>query len=324
MRPFDYTRPANTDDVIPLLNAAVRPYAGGTDLLTRMKLDLDTPAQLVDLKTADLPKGIQKTADGLTIGALTTLTEIEQSDLLKQSYPLLAEAASLAATPQVRNRATLGGNLLQRPRCWYYRNAHVDCWLKGGYDCPARTGRNEHHALFGGDPCWAVHPSDLAACLLALEARVTVRGQTGERELPLSHFFQLPTADRRQETVITDDELILSISIPALPAGAKSTYLKAMDRKVWAFALVGAAVIVRVEANQITDSRLVLSGVAPIPWRLSLAEAELQGRNPSQTDFHAIAETALAEAEPLEHNIYKVPLAKRLLQKALVELTGGA
>jgi xanthine dehydrogenase YagS FAD-binding subunit len=184
--------------------------------------------------------------------------------------------------------------------------------------------RRREHALFGGDPCWAVHPSDLAACLLALEARVTLRGLAGERELPLADFFQLPTAGRRRETVIADDELILSLSIPALPAGSKSIYLKAMDRKVWAFALVGAAVIVRIEANQITDSRLVLSGVAPIPWRLLPAEAELQGRDPAQTDFHQLAEMALAEAEPLEHNIYKVPLAKRLLQKALCELTAEA
>ncbi|CAN5854154.1 xanthine dehydrogenase family protein subunit M [soil metagenome] len=322
MRPFDYERSNSASSIVAELSAATRPYAGGTDLLTRMKLDITMPERLVDIKTADLPKGITETDKGLRIGTLTTLTDIETSALLREKYPLLSEAAALAATPQLRNRATLGGNLLQRPRCWYYRNPAVDCWLKSGEGCPAKDGRNEHHALFGDSPCVAVHPSDLASCLTALDATVTLQGPNGERALPLSEFYALPEDARRQETVIEDDELILSIDVPALEEGSSSTYLKAMDRKVWAFALVGVAAVVRVESGKIADARFCLSGVAPVPWRLKDLERNLVGQEPSEEVFARVAETALEGARPLEHNAYKVPLAKSLIRRALSNLAG--
>ena len=322
MRPFAYSSAGSADEVVSQLDTSTRPYAGGTDLLTRMKADIDAPEHLVDIKTADLPDSIEETGDGLSLGALTTLTDIEMSPLLKEKYTLLHEAASLAATPQLRNRATLGGNLLQRPRCWYYRNSHIDCWLKGGESCPAKEGRNEHHALFGDSPCVAVHPSDLASCLSALGASVKLRGSGGERELEFSNFYQTPEAERRQETVIKDDELILSVEVPALPDNAVSTYLKAMDRKVWAFALVGVAAVLHVENGKIEDARLALSGVANVPWRLGEAEQELAGKEPTKELFARAAEVALEGAEPLEHNAYKVPLAKRLIQRALADLAG--
>ena len=322
MRPFEYSSSTSAAEVTRQLDASTRPYAGGTDLLTRMKADIDAPEHLVDIKTADLPDSIEETGDGLSLGALTTLTDIEMSPLLKEKYTLLHEAASLAATPQLRNRATLGGNLLQRPRCWYYRNAHIDCWLKGGESCPAKEGRNEHHALFGDGPCVAVHPSDLASCLSALGASVKLRGSGGERELEFSDFYKAPEDKRRRETVIRDDELILSVEVPALPRGAVSTYLKAMDRKVWAFALVGLAAVLHVEDGKIEDARLALSGVANVPWRLDDAERELVGNEPTQELFARAAEVALEGAAVLEHNAYKVPLAKRLIRRALADLAG--
>jgi xanthine dehydrogenase YagS FAD-binding subunit len=320
MRAFDYERAASVAEIVPQLNTAVRPYAGGTDLLTRLKLDIEQPEKLVDIKQSDLPRGIVETADGISIGALTTLTEIETRPLLAEKYTLLSEAASLAATPQLRNRATVGGNLLQRPRCWYYRNRHVDCWLKGGDDCPAREGHNEHHAIFVSEPCCAVHPSDLAACLLVLEAEVILRGASGERRLLLADFFALPEDGRRQETVIAADELIVSLQIPALPEGTRSTYLKAMDRKVWAFALVGVAAVLRMEGETAVALRLALSGVSPIPWRLSAAEQMLLAGGVTEAMVAETAVAALAEAEPLSRNGYKVPLAQRLLQRALRQL----
>jgi len=322
MRPFTYSRTQDTDETLELINANTRPYAGGTDLLTRMKADIDAPEALADIKRTNLPKGIRETKNGLSIGALTTLTEIEKSELLKEKCTLLSEAASLAATPQLRNRATLGGNLLQRPRCWYYRSSHIDCWLKGGESCPAKEGRNEHHALFGDSPCIAVHPSDLASCLTALGASVKLRGPGDERELTLTDFYKEPEAGRRYETVIEDDELITAINVSALPEGAKSTYLKAMDRKVWAFALVGVAAVLHVENSTIQDARLALSGVAPIPWRLDAVENDLKGQAPSQTLFAEVAERALEGAKALEHNAYKIPLAKRLIKRALSNLSG--
>ena len=327
MRPFDYSSAPSADEAVARLSASTRPYAGGTDLLTRMKADISAPEALIDIKASDLPKGILETSDGLSLGALTTLTEIEMSPLLKEKYTLLHQAASLAATPQLRNRATLGGNLLQRPRCWYYRNEHINCWLKGGKTCPAKEGQNEHHAVFGAgpaddNPCVAVHPSDLASCLTALDARVKLRGPGGERTLTMADFYKLPEEGRRQETVIEDDELIMSIEVPALPEGTTSTYLKAMDRKAWAFALVGVAAVLRVDGGIIKDARLALSGVANIPWRLEDAEGELTGQEASADLFARVAEVALADAAALEHNAYKIPLAKRLIKRALADVAG--
>jgi xanthine dehydrogenase YagS FAD-binding subunit len=325
MRKFDYRSATTVDETIQLLrqdgNGSIKALAGGTDLLTLMKADIAVPIQLVDIKRLDeLPQGIVPTDQGLSIGALTTLTEIEKSEYLQENFALLAQAAGLAATPQLRNMATIGGNLLQRPRCWYFRNAHFHCWLKGGDECHAREGQNQLHALFDESPCVAVHPSDLASTLVALGAQLQLRGPRGERTLLLSDFFTLPEENHRTETSIESDELIVALHIPALPAGTRSTYLKAMDRKVWAFALVGVAAVLQVEGNTITDARLVLSGVAPIPWRASAAEQALVGQRAEEATFAHAAEIALADAQPLEHNGYKVTLAQSLIRKALSNL----
>jgi xanthine dehydrogenase YagS FAD-binding subunit len=327
MRPFDYTNPTTIDEVIPLLGQNgrdARPLAGGTDLLTLMKADIAAPAQLIDIRhLSDLPSGVVQAEQGLQLGARTSLAELETNPLIEQRYPALAEAAGTAATPQLRNMATLGGNLLQRPRCWYFRSPHFHCWLKGGDDCPARNGQNQHHALFADGPCVAVHPSDLAPALLAFGAVVRLRGRAGERELPLADFYAQPTDQRRSETTVADDELVLSVSLPALPEGTHSTYLKAMDRKVWAFALAGVAVVLRLgggSGRRIEDVVLVLSGVAPIPWRSKAAEQVLIGAEAGAALFARAADAALAEAQPLAHNRYKVPLAGALIRQALTSL----
>jgi xanthine dehydrogenase YagS FAD-binding subunit len=326
MRTFAYARANTLTETITLLdhaeNGHTRPLAGGTDLLTLMKADIIAPAQLIDIKRlGELPRGITESANGITLGALTTLADIEQSDLLRARYPLLVEAAAQAATPQLRNMATIGGNLLQRPRCWYFRNHLFQCWLKGGADCPAKEGENQHHALFGDSPCVAVHPSDLAAALVAVDATVRLQGPTGERTLPIADFFALPQADRRQETTIGDDELLLGLDLPAQPIGAQSTYRKAMDRKVWAFALVGVAAVVQVVDGQVNHARLVLSGVAPIPWRVTVAEEALCSGPLNDALIEQVADLALQDAQPLRHNQYKIPLARNLLQRALTRLT---
>ncbi len=242
----------------------------------------------------------------MTLGALTTLSEIEKSELLQARFPALAEAAALAATPQLRNMATIGGNLLQRPRCWYFRSPLFHCWLKGGDECPARDGENQLHAIFDVSPCVAVHPSDPAPALLAYGAEVRLRGPQGERTLPLADFYAPPEEERRQETVLGDDELLLSLHLPAQPEGTRSIYLKAMERKVWAFALVSVAAVVQVGEGRIERASLVLGGVAPIPWRLREAERLLIGERASDELFARAADIALAEAEPLAHNAYKV------------------
>jgi xanthine dehydrogenase YagS FAD-binding subunit len=323
MRAFDYSSATTVDETIKLLGQdhQVRPLAGGTDLLTLMKAGIAAPAHLVDIKRLDeIPSGIADSEQGTTIGALTTLTEIELDESLQRRYPALTQAAALAATPQLRNMATIGGNLLQRPRCWYFRHAHFHCWLKGGDECHAREGQNQNHAIFGDSPCVAAHPSDPPAALIALDAEVQLRGPLGERTLTLEEFFTLPQDDHRQETQISDDELLLSIRIPALPASTRSIFLKAMDRKVWAFALVGVAARLQIEGGSVAAARLVLSGVAPIPWRLHEAEQMLIGSRLDEAKITQVAEAALAQARPLEHNGYKVSLAQNLIRRALHDL----
>lgn len=333
MRAFEYASPETVEEVIGLLQqdggtedapypaslgGETRPLAGGTDLLPLIKADIAAPSLLLNLKRIEaLPRGIKETEDGLVLGALTSLAEIERSPLVRERCALLAEAAEVAATPQLRNMATLGGNLLQRPRCWYFRNRLFHCWLKGGSECHARNGENQQHALFGPSPCVAVHPSDLAPALLALGAEVRLTGPSGERILPLSEFYALPEPHRRTETTPSEDELILSVRIPHQEPDTHGTYLKAMDRKIWAFALVSAAARLQVQGGRIRMARLVLGGVAPIPWRLETVEGMLIGQAPTPELFRQAAEAALADARPLTHNGYKVPLAKTLVRRAL-------
>ena len=326
MRHFAYASASSLAEAIALLGGgetgAVRPLAGGTDLLTLMKADLAAPTQLVDIKRlSDLPRGIVETAAGVQIGALTSLSTIEADPALLARYRALSEAAAVAATPQLRNMATLGGNLLQRPRCWYFRNALFACWLKGGSECQARDGENERHALFDTSPCVAVHPSDPAAALVALDAAVQLRGPRGERTVALADFLAPPTSDRRTENVLDADELILAVTIPTPVDGTRSTYLKAMDRKAWAFALVGVAAAIRMEQGKIAAARIVLSGVANVPWRVEAAERALIGVAPAEATFARAAELALADAVPLAHNAYKVSLAQALIRRALGVLT---
>ncbi len=322
MRPFDYARAGSVDDALQAIGNenGVRLLAGGTDLLTLMKADVAQPQRLIDIKRAsDLPRGITEEGERVTIGALTTLTEIERHPLIRERYPALIEAIGQAATPQLRNRATIGGNLLQRPRCWYFRSPHVTCWLKGGERCFARDGENQHHALFDMSPCVAVHPSDPAPALMALDASVVVTGPSGSRTLTLDDLYEPPAPERRTETVIRDDEIITAIQLPR--TSMRSTYLKAMDRAVWAFALVGAAAAVRMEGGRIADARLVLSGVAPVPCRARDAEQMLTGQTPIDHLFSEAADAALADVTPLAHNGYKVPIEHTLIRRALAACT---
>jgi len=323
MRPFEYLTPSTLQQAVAALGPDTRALAGGTDLITLMKADVAAPERLVNVK-ALLPRGIEARPEGLDIGALTTLAEIEQHTVIARGYSALAQAAALAASPQIRNLATIGGNLLQRPRCWYYRNSRIDCWLKGAADCPARDGENRLHALFGGGPCYAVHPSDPAAALLAFDAALWVHGRGGERAIELADFFALPAPERRTETLLAPDELVLRLRLPPHPPETRSCYLKAMDRKTWAFALVGVACVLRLSERKIAHARIVLSGVAPTPWRAEAAERELQGATAGPDRFAAAAEAAVQEAAPLRHNGYKVPLTKALVRQALTALTDPA
>jgi len=320
MHEFNFESIETLDETLARVDNTHRILAGGTDLLTRLKSGLDQPESLLDIKATDLQSDLSVNENGVVMGALCTLSDIESADALDSRYQLLKDAAGQAATQQIRNRATIAGNLLQAPRCWYYRHPDIDCWRKGGDECPAKQGRNSHHAVIGEGPCVAVHPSDLAACLLTLDAAVDVRSRRGERRLDIADFLCSPTQDRRQETALEADEIITSISIPPLSPSARSCYLKAMDRKTWAFALSGLAAAVTMQDGQVQDVRLSLSGVANTPYRLTAVEALLKARRPDADLVQEAVARSTEDFSPLSENGYKVELVQGLMKSALGEL----
>jgi xanthine dehydrogenase YagS FAD-binding subunit len=332
MKAFEWTNPATVQEAVKLLavseagdiDEAPRPIAGGQDLLTTMKDYTSRPPRLVNLKHIRALNNITLTARGLAIGALVTLTELEEHAGVRKSFPGLAEAAHSIATPQIRNLGTVGGNLCQRPRCWYFRLEEVVCLKKGGSECYAASGENKYNAIIAGGPSFIVHPSDLAPMLVALGASVTVVGSTGKRVIPLDKFFTLPSEGNiRRENVLKNEEIITEIFVPASPLAARSTYLKFKERESLDFALASAAVAVRLAPNQtVRDARIVLGGVAPIPWRVPNAEKYLVGKNLKPDVLAEAAKIALVDAKPLEKNAYKVPLAQTLVRRALARAGG--
>jgi len=331
MKSFEWANPTTINDAVKLLRVpatggdideAPRPIAGGQDLLTTMKDYTSRPARLVNLKHIRGLDRITLNARGLTIGALATLTQLEEHAGVRKSFPGLAEAALSIATPQIRNLGTVGGNLCQRPRCWYFRLEEVVCLKKGGSECYAATGENKYNAIFGGGPSFIVHPSDLAPMLLALGARVTVRGAAGRRVIPLDKFFTLPSEGNiRRENVLENDDLITDIFVPASALAARSTYLKFKERESLDFALAAVAVAMRLAPNgTVLDVRIVLGGVAPIPWRAPAAEKFLTGKRLNADVLTEAAKMALNDAQPLEKNAYKVPLTQTLVRRALAKV----
>jgi len=311
--------PRDTDE-------AARPIAGGQDILTTMKDYITRPTRVVNLKGI---KGLDKIESdgkgGLRIGALVTLTQLEESPLVRRSFPGLAEAAHSVGTPQIRNLGTVGGNLCQRPRCWYFRLEEVICLKKGGTECyAAATGENKYHAIFGGGPSYIVHPSDLAPMLVALGASVSVVGADGKRTIALEKFFTLPSdGDVRRENVLKNEEIITDVVVPASKFGAHSTYLKFKERDSMDFAMSAVAAAVTLGANKtVNEARIVLGGVAPIPWRVPKAEAALVGKTLSDDVLMNVAKVALEGAEPLAKNAYKIPLTQTLVRRALARVGG--
>ncbi len=332
MKAFEWTNPATVQEAVKMLavsgagdiDEAPRPIAGGQDLLTTMKDYTSRPARLVNLKRIRGLDKITLNARGLTIGALVTLTELEEHAGVRKSFPGLAEAAHSIATPQIRNLGTVGGNLCQRPRCWYFRLEEVVCLKKGGSECYAAKGENKYNAIIAGGPSYIVHPSDLAPMLVAFGASVTVVGAAGKRVIPLDKFFTLPSEGNvRRENVLKNEEIITEIFVPASPLVARSTYLKFKERESLDFALASVAVAVRFAPNKtVQEARIVLGGVAPIPWRVPNAEKYLAGKSLNAEVLAEAAKIALADAKPLEKNAYKVPLAQTLVRRALARAGG--
>jgi xanthine dehydrogenase YagS FAD-binding subunit len=318
---FTYVKPASIGEVVRALAApGARLHAGGTDLLGCLRDRVLTAEKVVSLSGVAELQGVNELGNGgLRIGTLTTLAELAAHPLVQQRYTALAKGAGAAASPQLRNQGTIGGNLCQRPRCWYYRG-DFPCARKGGDTCYAKEGENHLHAILGGDVCVMVHPSDTAPALVALDAAARIVGPRGSRTEALEAFFVPPSKDYRRETVVEPDELVTEILLPAPAAGAISTYRKLRARGAWDFALSGAAVMVSRKGKTIERARVVLSGVAPIPWRAAAAEKELVGRELTEGVIARAAEKATAGAAPLSDNAYKVSLARGAVIEALSEL----
>jgi len=331
MKAFEWANPATIDEAVKLLNdesaididEAPRLIAGGQDLITTMKEYSSQPSRVVNLKSIRGLNKLSLDAKGLTIGALITLTELEEHQPTRKNIPGLVEAAHSIATPQIRNLGTVAGNLCQRPRCWYFRLEEVTCLKKGGDTCYAFNGENKYNAILGGGPSYIVHPSDLAPMLVALGAQLNVIGPQGKRVIPLDKFFTLPSeGNLRRENVLKNDEIITEIFVPASPLTARSTYLKFKERDSLDFAMSAVAVALQMNGKTVKDVRIVLGGVAPIPWRVPDAEKFVIGKELTNEVLQETGKIALARAEPLQNNAYKIPLTQTLVRRALAKVGG--
>jgi xanthine dehydrogenase YagS FAD-binding subunit len=326
MRPFEFTPAASAADAMRVVSAdpQARFIAGGTTLVDLMKLNVETPHRLVDINRLDatdaslsqisaLPNG------GLRIGALVRNSDMAWHDVVKARYPVLAEAVLAGASGQIRNMATTGGNLLQRTRCYYFRDTTMPCNKREpGTGCSALDGHNRMHAVLGTSThCIATHPSDMAVAMVALDATVHVRGPQGERTIPLVDFHLLPGQHPERETVLRQGELITSVELPPLAFATRSHYRKVRDRASYAFALASAAVVLDASGGRVRDVRVALGGVGTKPWRSREAERALVGKPATPAAFRAAAEIALAGAVPHRDNAFKIELAKRTMVRAL-------
>lgn len=321
---FTYVRPASIGEALRELSTpGARVHAGGTDLLGCLRDRVLAASKLVSLTGLNELHGVDELpSGGLRIGALTTLAELSAHPVVRQRYHALAAAAGAAASPQLRNQGTIGGNLCQRPRCWYYRG-DFPCARKGGDTCYAKEGENQLHAILGGDVCVMVHPSDTAPALMALDASVRLVGPGGSRTVALDAFFVPPGKDHTRETVVEANELLTEILLPPPRAGTSSTYRKLRARGAWDFALAGAAVVVTLKGKRIEQARVVLSGVAPVPWRAPAVERELVGHELTDARIERAAQRAGDGASPLSDNAYKVALARGAVVEALSEVRGA-
>lgn len=330
MKGFELHEPTTVPDAINVLSrfgAKARPLAGGSDLVSGVMKDwvqgkgMPLPDALIDLTTIPQLKGIKVDGNGATIGATTTLTEIVESKELTERFPLLTQSALSVASPLIRSFGTLGGNVNQRPRCWFLRGEHFNCYKKGGDFCFAVTGDNRYHAIIGGELCYIVHPSDTATAMLALNASAKVAGPSGERVVPFDSFFIGPREDVLRENVLKPDEIVTEFTIPNPAVGAKQGWTKLKDRQVYDFAIASVAVTFTAENGAWKDGRIVLGGVSPVPYRAKVVEDALIGK-----DIKATVKTAAAAirtvARPMSLNAYKVDLTQGIIERTILQALG--
>src|SRR5207248_6471090 len=280
------------------------------------------PVQVVDLTTIPDLKGIKVGSDGAHIGATTTLSEIIENKDLQKSYPLLTEAALSVASPLIRNFGTLGGNINQRPRCWFFRGENFNCYKKGGDFCYSVTGDNRYHAIIGGELCYIVHPSDTATALMALGASAKIDGVNGQKTVSFDDYFTGPRVDVLRENILKPGEFMTHITIPSPAGGTKFGWTKLKDRQVYDFALTSVALSFTLDGNNWKDGRVVLGGVSPVPYRAKVVEDALKGKNVKDTAKAAAAQIRTV-ARPMSLNAYKVDLAAGLIERTLLDAIGA-
>jgi len=325
---FELYQPASIDDALRLLDkfgADALVLAGGLDSMDWLKDRLKRPKAVVDLAQIKELHGVREANGGLEIGAMTPLTEVVKHPVVREKFSILMQAAELVASPQIRNQGTIGGNVSQDTRCWYYRGGW-NCYRAGGNICYADTPTaiNREHAIFDADRCVAVNPSDTAPALLALDAQMVIRGPKGERVVPAEEYWIGPGIDITRMNVLEPNELLTTIRIPATMAGAQFYFEKVRDRQVWDFPLVNVAAAIKPNGANIGESRLVVNAVAARPRRLKNVEAAIMGKPRNEETAKMAGDLAVQGAQTLKHNGYKVPLMRNLVKRAVRGSEGGA
>ncbi len=324
MRAFTYAAPT---DLSSALTRLAEPgthsvMGGGTDLVNSMKSYIETPADVVDLQGVQELQTLETSGDPVRIGVGLKLVDLLASQPLMKLFPILNDAASVVATPQLRNVGTVGGNLCQRPRCWYFRSVDFNCLRKGGTECYAILGENRFNAILGGLGCFMVHPSDLAPALIALNAQAVIGSASATRSIPLESFFIGPDVDVHRENVLVPGEMIVRVDVPRPASGQRGVYLKSRGRQTWDFATTAAAVSLVMSGSTCTSARVVLGGVAPKPWRSPDAEAALQGKSITPAVAAQAAAAAVKLARPMQYNAYKIDQVQALIQRAVLQAAG--
>jgi xanthine dehydrogenase YagS FAD-binding subunit len=330
MKQFDLYEPTTVSEATGLLNqfgARARVVAGGSDLLGGIMKDwvqgkgMPYPEQLIDITTIPNLNAINVAGDGIHLGVNATLTDLVESKDLQEKLPVLSAAASSVASPLIRNFGTLGGNINQRPRCWFFRGENFACYKKGGDFCYAVTGDNRYHAIIGGELCYIVHPSDTATALLALPTQVKIAGQGGERTIPFDQYFHGPREDVLTENVLKPNEMMTEVIVPTPAAGTKMAWNKLKDRQVYDFALVAVAAVFTVDGGAWKDGRITLGGVAPVPYRAQVVEEALKGKD-VKASIKAAAAQLRTVARPMSLNAYKIDLAMGLIERTVLQALG--
>ena len=323
MKAFAYINPTNEKDAVAALSPQIEhsmPIGGGQDLLARMKDYVTQPDRIVNVKLA-LESTVTPLNGGLRIGAAMRMVDVAEHADIARMYPAFSAAAIEVGTPQIRNQATVGGNLNQRPRCWYYRNEEFVCFKKGGNQCFSPAGENQFHAILGGGPSYIVHPSSLAVPSVAYGATFRLAGPKGERMVAAADYFTLPRQSLRMENVLAPDELLTHVILPA-PGAVKSGHYEVRYKESHDWPIAFATVLLTMNGSTVQSARVVMGAVAPIPWRSPAAEQALAGKTINEETAAAAADAALKDARPLSQNAYKVDVAKVAVKRAILRAAG--